>query len=597
MKHFLLLIVCIITFNNAARSQYYLPENGSWVVGGNGGADFSTSPPSTFHTSINTLEGCASVCGKEGGLLFYTDGTTVWQASGAIMPNGNNITGTSGTTFSTTQAAVIVPDPNNNYTTIKRYYLFSLSSLSARNLNCNVVDMNLNNGDGDIDLTFPLRNVVLNNSLGEKMIAIRGCNNNVWLIVVKDNQFLSYEINSTGINTTPVISTTNNAGNIYGTGVMKASSDGTKIAACKVNGSALGVLRFDFTTGIVSDQRIVDSFNSSYGCALSPDGNKLYSGDGQGNICQYDLSIPYPAQSKLILGPAMFLDMKLAANGKIYFISTIGGMLGEYMGCINNPDVLGPNCNYQDTVLHFLNGDRAFGLANEVVIAAPLPPAGLNRVILDSFLCHVPSSGNVMLQAAAGFNNYVWDNGTAGTTRSVSQQGNYYVTYTTPCGRRTDTFKIAINSSILGITFNNPFLNASAGYASYKWYQGNTLIPGATNETLSVSAGGWYSVVAVNTHGCVDSASYNVIGFTGINELQLLKNQIHVYPNPSTDIVHLKSPVAITVRLYSIDGKLLLRSENNNDISIKQLNEGLYFLNIADKDGNLIKVEKIVKTQ
>src|SRR5690606_35489912 len=92
---FMLFITFIATFSSYA--QYNTPENKIWVFGNKAGLDFNTGNPVPISSSINagnaggTLEANASVCDTAGVLLFYTDGSFVWDKSGSIMPDGNDL--------------------------------------------------------------------------------------------------------------------------------------------------------------------------------------------------------------------------------------------------------------------------------------------------------------------------------------------------------------------------------------------------------------------------------------------------------------------------------------------------------------------------
>lgn len=59
------------------------------------GLDFNTTPPSVLNGGqIDTREGCASISNRSTGeILFYTDGTKVWDKNHQITPNGNALKG------------------------------------------------------------------------------------------------------------------------------------------------------------------------------------------------------------------------------------------------------------------------------------------------------------------------------------------------------------------------------------------------------------------------------------------------------------------------------------------------------------------------
>lgn len=113
-------IFILIMFSSlAVQSQG--PAN-NWYFGGGAGINFNTSPPTILNDGrLNTLEGCASISNDEGQLLFYTDGTTVYNRSGNIMENGTGLLGDQ----SSTQSAIIIPQPLS--TTV--YYIFTVDVL------------------------------------------------------------------------------------------------------------------------------------------------------------------------------------------------------------------------------------------------------------------------------------------------------------------------------------------------------------------------------------------------------------------------------------------------------------------------------------
>ena len=89
-----------------------------WYFGIDAGLDFKTEPPTILTDGkVNTWEGCASISDASGNLLFSTDGITIWAKDQSVMPNGSNLLGNP----SSTQSAIIVPDPGN----ANLYYVFT----------------------------------------------------------------------------------------------------------------------------------------------------------------------------------------------------------------------------------------------------------------------------------------------------------------------------------------------------------------------------------------------------------------------------------------------------------------------------------------
>ena len=75
-KFFFILLLLFISAKFFAQK-----ENNLWYFGKNAGMDFNSGKPVALSGGqINTEEGCASISDRNGHLLFYTDGITVWKS-------------------------------------------------------------------------------------------------------------------------------------------------------------------------------------------------------------------------------------------------------------------------------------------------------------------------------------------------------------------------------------------------------------------------------------------------------------------------------------------------------------------------------------
>lgn len=570
--------------------QYNAPQNKVWTMGYHAGLDFTGSNPVTISSNIQSFEGCASACDAMGTLKLYTDGNTVWNGSGTVVQFGNIINGGSNNTTSTTQGAVIVPDPGNN----NRYYIFSITffvpNTNCGRLYCNRVDLSLNNGIGAVDTGFSLRGIVLADSLTEKMLSIDACNGSAWVVTTSRNspKFLSFNVNSLGVIANPVISTPGGTAAYYTFNVMKASPDKTKIMAAGETG--LGLYDFNSDNGVVSNSRVITDTGTGYGGAFSPDGTKFYCGS-----YQYDLSAANPGLTKTKIGILYPGDMRLAPDGKIYLKSTVQQTF-TFFARINNPNAAGLACNFQDSVTSLslpLNG-LTFGLPQEVVV--PTPPAPpITDVVLDTVLCKLPPGGFNLFTTGA---LCIWDDGSSAAVRNITEDGIYWVMYNDRfCFTKIDTFIIKGIMPPVSIVYNNPVLSTSENYSSYQWYKNGQLLSGATNPTLSATGLGVYSVIVGNEWGCKDSTGFQVTTVSIEQLPDVLRSTIKVYPNPASQWIKVDAPVLLNLSLYNMEGKQLLGSKLDNKLDVSSLAEGLYFIRMETKDGQLIKVEKVTKLQ
>ena len=119
---YIIIVLLLIGTMAAARAQ---KEKNIWYFANGLGLDFNTLPPTLLTDGMITqIEGGAAVADRAtGGLLFYTDGRTVWNRSHRPMPNGDTLLGGS----SATQSALIVQQPGSP----SRYFVFSVADIDS----------------------------------------------------------------------------------------------------------------------------------------------------------------------------------------------------------------------------------------------------------------------------------------------------------------------------------------------------------------------------------------------------------------------------------------------------------------------------------
>jgi WD40 repeat protein len=377
-------------------------EGNVWVFGQGGGLDFTTGVPVAFQSAIGHIEGCASIANADGQLLFYTDGDRIYNRNHQIMPNGVLFYGLpyplwgAGPIYSSTQSSLILPVPGDSL----KYYVFSLASSAFGYLWYSIVDMSLDNGLGNV--VANKKNIMLNNGpLTEKMTAVRGNNCNVWLMVHNQttNNYLAFEINASGINTTPVSSPA--IAPTSAVGCIKFSHDRQRMAAASYgdnNGlqQALSLYAFDASTGILNFELQLDTAGPYYSACFSPDNSKLYATKYGGSLSQFDLSQPTHAAiilSKTLLGTSANGDLKLAPDGKIYF-SNAGS---TFIGSINQPNLPGIASAVVANTIALVPGTMAYyGLPNEIVIVKDTTTSRAYDLLVcfrDSILLQGNSSG------------------------------------------------------------------------------------------------------------------------------------------------------------------------------------------------------------
>lgn len=343
----LLLLVCGIV--NIAFGQ---GQAGVWYFGENAGLNFNVDPSAPLtNGSLDTEEGCSTVCNSQGDLLFYTDGITVYNKNHAVMANGDNLDGN----VSATQSCIIVQQPGSTVL----YYLFTVDAHqnALRNgLRYSIVDMSMNGGLGAVTT----KNTIVNgNEVCEKVTAVKHANGtDFWILthLWNSNDFYAYLLSATGVSAAVISSAgvVHNSDRRSAIGYMKTSPTGNKLAVAIYTLDLIEVFDFNTATGAVSNPIQINNYTTPYGLEFSPSGNLLYvSLYSPGEMYQFDISsnnqASINASSQLIGSGSWFYGaLQLAPDDKIYMAKTNAtGTTGSLnLDVINNPDVAGVGCNY-----------------------------------------------------------------------------------------------------------------------------------------------------------------------------------------------------------------------------------------------------------
>lgn len=107
-------------------------------------------------------------------------------------------------------------------------------------------------------------------------------------------------------------------------------------------------------------------------------------------------------------------------------------------------------------------------------------------------------------------------------------------------------------------------------------------------DTISVGVHANYYITAVYNDGCeAASETVEVVGHVdGVAEIE--SNNITFYPNPAEDLIYIKGDVA-KCEIYDIVGKCVKTiSANVEEISINDLQSGIYMIRIYGNDGNIL---------
>ncbi len=561
-------ILLSLTFTFTFTIVFAQKESNNWYFGYNCAIDFNSGVPVSLPSSACvTNEGSASVSDSAGNLLFYTDGTTVWNKNNTMMYNGFGLLGNS----TTTQSALIVSWPGSD----SLYYIFTVDYQAYSNgLQYSIVDMSAQNGLGAVTV----KNIFVTTPTTEKLTAVCQPNNSGYWIITHDwdnNDFLAYSLTSSGFDNTPVISSigtvvNGNDGNTIG--YLKASPDGKKLAQAIYSNNYFELFDFNDTTGIVSHDLVLPSYNAAYygayGIEFSPDGSKLYGSVlDPGRLYQWDLSAATDsaiiASQTLVGTAASGLDaLQLASDGKIYAAE----YYSTWLGVINDPNSGGLSCDFVEQGFELTYGTSRFGLPNFLpCLFASLPPVS-SFAVSDATICE-KFCVDFYDSSSVNPTSWLWEFPGGLPLTSTNQNptsicynipGVYNVTLITSNGNGSDTLTLPNYITVYSIppppiiTQNGYTLTSSAS-DFYQWQLDASDISGATNQSYDIQQSGFYTVVVSDSNGCQNLTTLYV-EITAIQEVNYPFN-ISINPNPS-------------------HGKFILEliNEGNNNLSIQIIN-------------------------
>lgn len=145
------------------------------------------------------------------------------------------------------------------------------------------------------------------------------------------------------------------------------------------------------------------------------------------------------------------------------------------------------------------------------------------------------------------------------------------------------------------INNNNNVLSTQSTHDAYQWLRDGSVIAGATNPTYTVTENGSYAVAVTNSPDCKDTSDVVVITGLSVGAAGGVGIDIDIYPNPSEGKIYIKTDIAYTVSVLSIDGKVHIERSNAKELDINELSSGLYLLEFRGREGQLLTVKKVTR--
>jgi gliding motility-associated-like protein len=525
-----LIIIALLTIPSKVLSQG--KEANIWYFGVHAGIDFNqgNDPVSILggQTEVGfENEGTASICNYNGQLLFYSDGRTIWNKNHQVMQNGNDVG------FYTNQGAVIVPFPKHD----GFYFFFNFQTTPSSfdySFQYSMVDMNLDGGLGGV--VSNQKCILLAEHTSAQLTAVNSVNNEgYWILGHKRNndQYFAYKVTESGLGLTPIFSSVGGVINSV-VGNMKVSPDGKKIACSNGSGgnTFVDVLDFDNSTGIVSG---INQVPQEYGCIgveFSPDNTKFYVTNGDLGFFQYDLTAGSPnniINTRVQIAPPI-LDggLQLGPDGKIYMANG-----GNYLSIINQPNIKGTGCDFQQNSLYLSGNYAGHGLPTFIQSYLNDPVFNFqNQCLGDSTLFSIENTNGIdsVLWAFNIFPNTYTSTDFSPKFR-FPKAGNFPVSLTVYSGylHKTVSKQVKIiplpvpglGADIVNCPGTTATLNAVAGYPLYLW---NGVAGGSS---YIATQAGQYTVQVTDTSGC---SGYDTLVFSYYPLSVVDESALHLAP-------------------------------------------------------------------
>ena len=192
------------------------------------------------------------------------------------------------------------------------------------------------------------------------------------------------------------------------------------------------------------------------------------------------------------------------------------------------------------------------------------------------------NNGSTSTVSVTACDLFVWDGMTYDST------GSYTKTYSDVNGcDSTVTLDLMIYNVSASIDTTGGDLVASGGL-SYLWNTGDT------SSTITPVTNGVYTVVVLDSNGCIDTASFNVTYITSTDISNNIESSVVLYPNPVNDILNISS--SNIIKSYDVKdllGRVIYSSSetNSNNISLNtsSFSNNIYLVSCIVNDQLIIK--------
>ena len=439
---------------------YSQNETANWYFGNGAGLSFNSGIRTVLNDgAMIAPAGCTSISDKNGNLLFYSNGETIWNSNHVIMDNGDNMSGDP----ELTQNSIIVPNPDNE----NIYYIFTIRKDIGNTFYTGVYYSTV-----EFSAAQPLghvtdKNIQLVNASSERITAIYMPEGNAYKVITFSKEpfnlvfgqpvpqdqeidtFCYFDVTSSGVSLSSM--QTSEYPTVSSAGAMKVSPNGQYLAIADNEQNRIFIYNLDAQTDslIYSKQINTGLFGAPhlfpYGLEFSPDSNVIYFSNFFRAIYQFHHTSNTDVVDKIFIGnsyPYMYGSLQLAIDSKIYIASfTEDGSSPPNLSVINKPnETTGEACEFEKLTIDLGSNGSFKGLPNFVQSFFENRIITENRCVSDIF--------DFDLNAYSTIQSVIWEFGDGNTSSSLSpthqfeNPGNYVVKATIEVnGKFIDLYK------------------------------------------------------------------------------------------------------------------------------------------------------------
>ena len=233
------------------------------------------------------------------------------------------------------------------------------------------------------------------------------------------------------------------------------------------------------------------------------------------------------------------------------------------------------------------------GCTNSDSVAITVHPVRLVNIGADQEICE---DFSLVLNAGAGFANYLWNDSSTGQNRIANVTGIYSVVVADTNGcTNSDSVSVTVypapisDFSFISDSLEGSFNNNSVNASSFIWDFGDSDTSTETNPYHIYQQPGTYVVTLIASNEyCTDNIYSDTISvFMLSNSIIVPQNVVKIYPNPTSGKINLEINCPgihqVQVDIFSINGKIIITKEFSSEhivdyVDLSPYSSGIYFV-------------------